>query len=201
MLKYLGFRIVCDIVFGLFMVVWFITRHIFYNLVVWSLYSHSPEEIQDGCYWGPTNDLQGPVSPPDRSSHLAQPFLNPVGLVCWNPNIKWAFILTLVGLQVILIMWFGMIIRVATKVIRGGEAEDSRSDDEEEVDRNELHEREKHHSNGVPFEEDIGAQSITYRRTSPPRIFRKGGGAASGVTLPHDRKELLGRIGCDKGAL
>ena len=205
MLKYLHFRLLCDIVFGLFMAVWFMTRHVLYFLVLWSLHSHSAEEIKDGCYWGPTSDLQGPIDAPDTFGHLLQPFLNPVGLVCWNPNIRWSFMFTLLGLQIILLLWFAMIIRVAVKVIRGGEAEDSRSDDEEsgeeEVDH---HPQEKYANNhfpgSAPFEEDVDAGAITYRRTSPPRKFRKGGGAASGVTIPSDSKELLGRIGCDKGA-
>lgn len=205
MLKYLQFRLLCDIVFGMFMIVWFVTRHVFYFMVLWSLHTENPEEIKDGCYWGPTNDLQGPIDPPDKFGHLIQPFLNPVGLVCWNPNIRWSFMITLLGLQVILLLWFVMIIRVAVKVVQGGEAEDSRSDDEdsdeEEVDH---HPQEKYTNNhylaSAPFEEDVDAGAITYRRTSPPRKFRKAGGAASGVTLPSDRKELLGRIGCDKGA-
>ena len=183
------------------MVVWFITRHIFFPLVVYSLYADSAMEIEDGCYWGPTNKLHGPIDPPDNFGHLLQPFLNPVGLVCWNPSIKWSFIVMLLGLQVILILWFVMIIRVAVKVIRGGEAEDSRSDDEEDNEKREVHRlEERYPHNDAPIEEDVGAEAITYRRTSPPKIFRKGGGATSGVTIPSDRKELLGRIGCDKGA-
>ena len=205
MLKYLQFRLVCDIVFGMFMIVWFVTRHVFYNLVLWSLHTQSPDIIKDGCYWGPTNDLHGPIEPPDQFDHLLQPFLDPVGLVCWSPNIRWSFMVALLGLQVILLLWFVMIIRVAVKVIQGGEAEDSRSDDEEssedEVD-NDLHKQYKHNQfpEAAPFGEEVGAEAITYRRTSPPRKFRKGGGAASGVTIPSDSKEILGRIGCEKGA-
>lgn len=205
MLKYLQFRLLCDIVFGLFMAVWFVTRHVFYFLVLWSLHTHSIEEIKDGCYWGPTSGLQGPIDPLDSFGHLLQPFLNPVGLICWSPNIRWSFTFTLLGLQIILLLWFAMIIRVAVKVIQGGEAEDSRSDDEESSDEEvDHHPQEKYADNpffgSAPFEEDVDAGAITYRRTSPPRKFRKGGGAASGVTIPSDSKELLGRIGCDKGA-
>ena len=182
------------------MVVWFITRHIFYAFVVWSLYAHSAIETK-GCYWGPTSNLQGPIDPPDRFGHLLQPFMNPVGLVCWTPNIKWSFIVTLLALQAILMLWFVMIIKVAVKVVRGGEADDSRSDDEAENEKTEgYHSEEQYSHSDAPIEEDVGAEAITYRRTSPPRRFRKGGATASGVTLPSDRKELLGRIGCDKGA-
>ncbi|KAL8788143.1 MAG: hypothetical protein Q9195_007451 [Heterodermia aff. obscurata] len=204
MLKYLQFRLVCDIVFGMFMIVWFVTRHVFYNLVLWSLHTQSPYIIKDGCYWGPTNDLHGPIEPPDQFDHLLQPFLDPVGLVCWSPNIRWSFMVALLGLQVILLLWFVMIIRVAVKVIQGGEAEDSRSDDEESSEdeiENDSHKQytRNQFSESTPFGEEVGAEAITYRRTSPPRKFRKGG-AASGVTIPSDSKELLGRIGCEKGA-
>ena len=205
MLKYLQFRLICDIIFGLFMVVWLVTRHVFYFMVLWSLHFHSPHIIRDGCYWGSTNDLHGPVDPPDTFGHLLQPFRNPVGLVCWSPNIRWSFMFTLLGLQVILMLWFVMIVRVAIKVLRGGEAEDSRSDDDDSGDEEVDHQIHEKYTNGsvpqaAPFEEDVDAGGITYRRTSPPRRVRKGAAVSSGVTLPSDRKELLGRIGCEKGA-
>lgn len=100
-----------------------------------------------------------------------------------------------------------MIVKVAAKVIRGGEAIDSRSDDEEEVDaRNEAEEKfnKKNRYQQIrelpPLEEDVGVESINLsnQRRSPSRKIRKSGSVASGVTLHSDRKELLGRIGCDK---
>lgn len=119
--------------------------------------------------------------------------------------------ITLLALQVILLLWFIMIIRVAIKVIRGGEADDSRSEDEdsgEEEGDEEVHYPEKYHTNGSidthPHEKEVGVEDInvcvSYQRSTPSRKFRKSGGTASGVTLPSDRKELLGRIGCDKGS-
>ena len=108
-----------------------------------------------------------------------------------------------------------MILRVAWKVIRGGEAEDSRSDDELEEgnDEREPDPPEKENMNSEheevlaikvppPLEEEVGVEAINLSssRKSSSRRFRKGGGAASGVTIPSDRKELLGRIGCDKGS-
>ena len=208
MLKYLEIQPGCDIAFGTFMVVWLVTRHIFYSLVLWSIYSDLPQEIKYGCYWGPTNDLKGPIDPPDRFSHLLQPFYDPVGLVCWNGGIGWAFLITLLALQVILLLWFVMIIRVAVKVVRGGEAEDSRSDDEdsqeaEEEEKKARHEekrRSKDSTEDPSHQEAIETEYSTYRRVSPPKRFRKSGGVTSGVALPSDRKELLGRIGCDKGS-
>ncbi|KAL8745162.1 MAG: hypothetical protein Q9190_002665, partial [Brigantiaea leucoxantha] len=130
MLKYLQFHAACDYAFGAFMIVWIIARHVLYLRAVYSIYAHIPQEITYGCYWGSNKDLQGPIEVPHDFNHLLQPFLNPQGLVCWDNRIKWTFITALLALQVILLIWFGMIMRVALKVIRGGEAEDSRSDDE-----------------------------------------------------------------------
>lgn len=229
MLKYMKFRMACDIAFGVFLVVWFIARQVLYLLVCYSVYAHIPLEITYGCYWGSASNLQGPISPPDLFSHLFQPFRDPEGLICWDNKIKWAFLSVLIALQVILLIWFGMILRVAYKVLRGGEAEDSRSDDELEEGNDERGETDPHppekdeeeeeeedmsneHEKDVlaaaievlprPLEEEVGVEAINLSssiKSSSSRRFRKGGGTASGVTIPSDRKELLGRIGCDKG--
>lgn len=210
------FRMACDIAFGVFLVVWFVARQVLYLLVCYSVYAHIPLEITYGCYWGSASNLQGPISPPDLFSHLFQPFWDPEGLICWDNKIKWAFLSVLIALQVILLIWFGMILRVAYKVIRGGEAEDSRSDDELEEGNDERGsdppEKEevmsKEHEEVLaievprPLEEEVGVEAINLSssRKSSSRRFRRGGGTASGVTIPSDRKELLGRIGCDKGS-
>lgn len=210
------FRMACDIAFGVFLVVWFIARQVLYLLVCYSVYAHIPLEITYGCYWGSASNLQGPISPPDLFSHLFQPFRDPEGLICWDNKIKWAFLTVLIALQVLLLIWFGMILRVAYKVLRGGEAEDSRSDDELEEGNDEREsdspEKEEDMSNEHeevlaikvprPLEEEVGVEAINLSssRKSSSRRFRKGGGTASGVTIPSDRKELLGRIGCDKGS-
>lgn len=194
------------------MLVWFGARHILYLIICYSIYAEIPQEITYGCYRGSNADLEGPLDVPNDVDHLTQPFRDPGGLVCWNNNIKWAFLATLLALQVILLIWFGMIIRVALKVLKGGEAEDSRSDDEgsDEHDAAEEDERWENIRTCIeprpievpPLEEDVGVEAISLimHKTSPTRKFRKAGSTASGVHLPSDRKELLGRIGCDKGA-
>lgn len=208
-LKYLHFQLACDIAFGVFMVVWFIARHVFYLLICYSVYHHIPEEIEYGCFWGSASDLHGPVDPPDLFNHLIQPFRDPEGLVCWNDKIKWMFLSTLLILQVLLLIWFGMIIKVACKVIRGGEADDVRSDSEELDEDENLdspHEKDPYEDENAaeipPLEEEVGVDAINFksRKTSPGRRFRKVSSTSSGVTIPSDRKELLGRIGCDKGS-
>ncbi|KAL9637913.1 MAG: hypothetical protein Q9164_001908 [Protoblastenia rupestris] len=190
------------------MLVWVVARHVLYLKVVYSLYSHGPEEMTYGCYSGTAQELRGPFGIPDPYEHLVDPYRNPVGVVCFNDNINSAFVCTLLALQVILLLWFGMIIRVAMKVLRGGEAEDSRSDDEGEIGGDYEQNLEQHSPTGYkdpielrPLEEVVGVEGINFgsQKSSPSRRFRKGGGVASGVTLHSDRKELLGRIGCDGG--
>ena len=187
-------------------------------MVVYSIYADIPREIVYGCYAGSTEDLRGPFAAPDGFAHLVDPFRDPQGVVCWNNEIKWAFICTLLVLQAILCVWFVMIVRVALKVLRGGEAEDSRSDDEgadEEEEEDEgsgdlapeqptINEKQSYQEPVVelpPIEQVVSSEAMTFsahRIANGGRKFRKSGGVASGVNLHSDRKELLGRIGCDK---
>lgn len=88
------------------------------------------------------------------------------------------------------------------KVLRGGQADDVRSDDEgeEEVDEHEVLEEEQL----LPYEEEVGVESINLKTrvsNASKTRYKKSASSATGVSLPghSDRKELLGRIGCDKG--
>ena len=209
MLKYLKFQLACDIAFGVFVVTWFITRHIFYFMVCWSLYDDSPRESGYGCYYGPNENLYGPIEPPDRFGHLLQPFTDPQGLVCWTPYVMRSFVGTLLALQVVLIIWFAMICRVVAKVIKGGAAEDSRSDDEGEEDEEEIKNAEKNgeertSQQSAPVEELVTIDSLNLcvgpGASRNNKRLRKSGGTTSGITFPSDTKDLLGRIGCDKSA-
>merc|ERR1711939_1232417 len=216
-----------------------LNRHILYLWVCWSIYAHIPEEIQYGCYKGSVEDLQGPYPTPNDWDHLTQPFRDPVGLVCWNNNIKWTFLGMLLALQCIMILWFVLICKVAYKVVTGQGAEDNRSDDEDEGDdEGEDIEDEKTSFTGIgqihlchesrPYLESevlstdanfsLSGQSKSkstskgssspVRKTSSEAILgrRKAKHEAahsSSVNLlagSSDRKELLGRIGCDKGS-
>lgn len=127
------------------------------------------------------------------------------------------------ALQVLTLIWFGMIIRVAYGVLSGKGAEDSRSDDEaedEEFEEIEYYEDEIKTFDGVnelatrklalPIEEDVDAEEMNLgmrRKSNPsnnsaPRrsTRRTGSGRATDLSIPGhgDKKELLGRIGCDK---
>jgi len=63
-------------------------------------------------------------------SNVFQPLTRPGGIVCFNPRIKFGFLSLLMALQVLTLLWFGMIVRVAYGVVTGKGAQDSRSDDE-----------------------------------------------------------------------
>lgn len=195
MLKYMGFRLACDAAFGVFMLVWFATRHVLYLNIIVSIFTDLPHEISYGCYSGSNRNLRGPYNVSDPSQHLLEPFTRPEGTICFTPAIKWAFTATLLSLQAILLIWFGMIIKVAFKVLRGGEAEDCRSDDED-IDEEELA---KPIEIRPAIEEEVSIDALRFasgaRKTMQP--FLKSGSGSSGVSLRGDHKELLGRIGCD----
>ncbi|KAH9912609.1 longevity assurance proteins LAG1/LAC1 [Epithele typhae] len=104
MLKYLGMRTLCDVMFITFMVSWFITRHVLFNIVIkvtWEVWYIVPR------IWDPS-----------RGHYLTK-------------EIYLGFFTMLCTLQVIQLVWFGMICRVAYLVVSGKGAEDTRSDDEE----------------------------------------------------------------------
>ena len=221
LLKYMHFQTACDAAFGAFMVCWFLLRHVYFMTICWSLYAHAPQEIKYGCYRGGDNNLHGPIETPDDWDHLTQPFRDPEGLVCWNNNIKWSFLGMLLALQCVLLVWFGMIIRVAYKVITGTGADDVRSDDEDDCDEDEEDEVSKNDLlsqvitcvDPRPFlEKDVLSTDVDFAPSpkakasaSPVRRssrHNKEKGHSSGVNIlgGSDRKELLGRIGCDKPA-
>ncbi|OTA99999.1 hypothetical protein M426DRAFT_324652 [Hypoxylon sp. CI-4A] len=195
-LKYLGYSRLCDATFGVFMVSWFVARHIFYLMTCYSIYKDTPEIINFGCYHGPNSNLTGPEPAPDGWGHYIEPFRDPQGTVCFNASVQWGFLYCLLALQVLTIFWFFMIIQVAIRVLRGDGADDTRSDDEGEE---EEEEEEYEYEEAQPLEEEVGVEAIDLkgweRRTGVKRAA-----SSSGVSLPghSDRKELLGRIGCEK---
>jgi len=199
----MGHDTIADYLFGLFMVTWVILRHVLHLMICWSVYADIPNIISYGCYHGRNGAIEGPFPTPDGFAHLLEPFRNPEGTVCWNNGIKWGFLSALLFLQGICIMWFAMIVHVAIKVLSGNPADDVRSDDEYEeediVDEKIIGTIEQ--LDEAPLEEEVGVEAINLKgRTSTASRYRKSA-VASGVHLPgdiSDRKELLGRIGCDK---
>ena len=171
-------------------------------MVCWSLYAHASDILPNGCISGPPHNLTGPHDPPAGYGYLVEPFISRDGNVCWDFRVKWAFLSCLLGLQVLTVLWLVMIIKVAVRVVKGGSADDVRSDDEaggEEAEEEEEVEEEGGAEKDV-YAEEVGVDEIDLRGWERRSGVRKRTGA-SGVSLSghhSDRKELLGRIGCEK---
>lgn len=77
-----------------------------------------------------------------------------------------------------------MVVQVAIRVIRGVGADYTRSDDE----------------GGDEQVEEVGVEAIDLKAWERRAGVNKRTASSSGVSLPghSDRKELLGRIGCEK---
>ncbi|KAF8138540.1 TLC domain-containing protein [Boletus edulis] len=105
MLRYIALYTLCDAMFTAFLVCWFITRHVLFIIVIKSVWVDSPRLVRE--MWAP-----------ERGSYL-------------SPLAHKTFIALLVSLQVLQIVWFGMICRVAYRVVTGHGASDDRSDEED----------------------------------------------------------------------
>lgn len=104
--KYMGSTTVCDVLFAIFMLVWIITRHVGYAFVWWSCFKDAPRLIP----FGTTYNL--------ASGHMLT-------------QTSYVFFLALLGmLQVILLVWLGMILKIALRVVTAKGAVDTRSDDD-----------------------------------------------------------------------
>lgn len=99
-----------------------------------------------------------------------------------------------------MIMWSVAIVQVAIRVLRGGSAEDVRSDDEEEevVEEKERKEESELLISKV-IEEEVGVESIDFKAWKR-RVGSRDATSSTGISLPghSDRKEFLDRIGCEK---
>jgi len=197
----MGYNTLCDYMFGVFMLSWFVARHVLYLMVCYSVWVQSSAIMPLGCFKGPEGNRTGPFEVPSGSGALypLEPLWNTDGLVCYNETVKWSFLSMLLFLQGLTIMWFSMIIRVAVKVLSGNGAEDSRSDDEGD-DLEEEEEDEVVFEQAGPLEEEVGVEEIDLKNWKRRSGVKTSGAAATGVSLPghSDRKELLGRIGCEK---
>jgi acyl-CoA-dependent ceramide synthase len=106
MLKYFHRERACDVAFVSFMLMWIYTRHILYNRVLLSALYDVPNIIEFA--WKPEEEH----------------FL--------TKEVQTGFVALLAALQVLLIIWFFMIVKVLIAVVSGKNAEDTRSDDEDE---------------------------------------------------------------------
>ncbi|QKX56355.1 uncharacterized protein TRUGW13939_03456 [Talaromyces rugulosus] len=189
-LKYYGFETSCNIAFVMFLLAWFVTRHVIFPVVCWSIYQNIPKVLPYGCYSGKTAELYSTNAYPDRFAHLFGPYLSEDGPFCMNLTVKWIFLSALLFLLGLSLLWFTMIVKVAVNFIRSGNAEDSRSDDEDE----EEVEKTENSGSETTAERSSGSEN-SWRRSNGSVRTRRGGGR---VLRDSDRKALLGRIGCDK---
>ncbi|KAG0269765.1 sphingosine N-acyltransferase lag1 [Actinomortierella ambigua] len=105
MLRYMGFRLVCDVLFGLFVVAWAYTRHYLFVIVIHALIYQAPQLMD--MSWNPAENK------------------------LFTPFVKNCFVTLLVGLELVLCFWFLMILKVIFKMFNGASADDNRSHDEE----------------------------------------------------------------------
>ncbi|CAG8450382.1 2617_t:CDS:2 [Scutellospora calospora] len=116
MLKYLRFNMFCDVLFGIFMVSWLVTRHYIYGHIIYSTWTEPLLYIE--YKWVPEEDYY------------------------FTKNVQRFFLFLFCILQAIIIFWFCLISNVAYKVIKGDGAHDSRSSDSERLGMrilNQLH--------------------------------------------------------------
>jgi acyl-CoA-dependent ceramide synthase len=151
-------------------------------------------------------------------NNLLKAYNDQNGPICWNPSIRYYFLALLLVLQVFCCIWFSMVAKVVYKVLNGTGADDVRSDDEGDEEDEEVVEQDNTRSylnavttctesgmSAMPTykEEEVGVDALTFARmngASQRRQNRSSSTRSSGISIPGhgDRKELLGRIGCDK---
>jgi acyl-CoA-dependent ceramide synthase len=222
----MGYTTACDYAFGAFVLSWIGTRHILYMMVCWSIYAYAPVDMAPGCYLADSSSRQTSFVPASNISlfeayggnnhwgNLLKAYNDRNGPICWNPSIRYYFLALLVALQVFCCIWFATIAKIVYKVLKGSAAEDLRSDDEcddEEVEQDRTTTifnmattcGESGMSAMTPKEEEVGVDALTFAHlnsASQRRQTRRDTSRSSGLSIPGhgDRKELLGRIGCDK---
>ncbi|KAJ5353576.1 hypothetical protein N7541_006140 [Penicillium brevicompactum] len=200
-LKYLKYETACNIGFGLFMSTWFLTRHIIYPVVCWSVYHQLPLNLTYGCYTGSTSEFIS-TDPPNSFAYMLGPYFSLDNPICFNPTLKWMFLGLLLVIEGLSVLWFSMIVRVAYGVVCGGNAEDSRSDEEDEAEVESHPAHVPVHlaaKDGVTVEtvEGENAPGLDRRRSNGTASVRARGRGRVPFDQS-DRKALLGRIGCEK---
>ncbi|KAK9496002.1 TLC domain-containing protein [Lipomyces doorenjongii] len=131
MLKYLGHQTLCDIMFGVFILTWIISRHVLYVKLMWSAMFDSHKLIGYQCFFEPLDDVVSVGDAMSSSgSNKTRMWLGEEQ--CFTEIMQFSFVSLLWVLQGIMLMWFYMIIKVAVRVLSGSGADDSRSDDEDE---------------------------------------------------------------------
>lgn len=199
--------------FVMFLTTWLVARHGIYLSLCWSIYRDVPRVMPFACYSGATEELETDANKLRSRWRYAEPFFDQEGTICLDSSVKGVFLGLLLMLQVLSIVWFGMIIKVALSLVKGESANDTRSsdededEDEEEIEENEENEKrqigdikcEDAVSNSKPHHPTRNGKARASGSDSPPpyqaALFQRG----SGIRVPgsRDRKELIGRVGCN----
>ncbi|PLW09322.1 hypothetical protein PCASD_24807 [Puccinia coronata f. sp. avenae] len=115
MLNYLGGGWACDGMFSLFVLSWIVTRHYIFPKIIWSIYAELPSEMP--WIWNPSQGY----------------------FFCTSYWV--AFLVLLSLLEVLLIVWLWLILRIMWGVVIGKGADDERSDsDESELEVRQIQE-------------------------------------------------------------
>ncbi|RFN54946.1 sphingosine n-acyltransferase lag1 [Fusarium flagelliforme] len=184
-LKYMGLQTACDIMFGFFVMSWIWCRHVAFVMVCWSGHAHSLVVCGTNCYTGSGNTISGPEPVPwDGYFYILEPLIYDSGRVCYDYRIKSLFVGGLLFLEGLMIFWLVMILKLVVRVLRGGNAEDTRSDDEAEGECEPI----------SPIEVVVDADKLQY--PLQPSRGRATSCAASGLGISKDSKGYLDRIGC-----
>ncbi|KAG1052142.1 hypothetical protein G6F43_005698 [Rhizopus delemar] len=107
LLKYMGYTTICDLTFALFAISWPITRHILFSIIIWAT-AVQPSQYLD-MKWEP-----------EKGKYF-------------TPLTQKIYICLLSSLNLIMVYWFIMIVKVIIRILQGKNAEDTRSDEEDEA--------------------------------------------------------------------
>ncbi|KAF4959447.1 hypothetical protein FGADI_1668 [Fusarium gaditjirri] len=188
-LKYMKLQSLCDFAFGAFVVSWVLCRHAAFPMVCWSVYVHSLAIAGPRCFIGSGKNIIGPQEVPANGYfYMLEPLIYTNGRVCYDYTIKTLFFSGLLFLEALMLVWFVMIVKLVIRVLRGGNAEDTRSDNEEEYEEE------------LPIEVKVDAKKLQFPKQYPS----VGRGTSSvfqstrGMAISKDRKGYLDRIGCEQ---
>lgn len=192
MLKYMQYETACNTAFGVFLATWLVARHIIYVSLCWSIYRDVPEVMPYGCYAGATGK-------PRNGDEIGvwryvEPFIDQEGTICLDRTIKWAFLSMLLMLQLLSLIWFVMIVKVAYGMLKHGVADDTRSGDEAEAEEREAVRpvQGKPKAFVAARNRTSGAEAVS----SHSGFIQRGGGRLR-IPGSRDRKEMIGRVGCN----
>src|SRR5436309_13041441 len=115
MMRYLELQRLCDTTFFLFLVSWPYTRHYLYNLIVISAYFDAPRIFHRDNRSSQTYHILPPRGGgPWKDGY----YWNPTQGYYFTYEVHMAFIALLAILQALLLLWFGLIVRLAFRVLR-----------------------------------------------------------------------------------